>query len=194
MFADGFQTIDGVSSRTRLMSERWKKRNPQHSTHLCWICGKDVPLEKAKTDEHGKAVHEWCHIVKMALRHASSARDTHLTAEKEPSFVTAVAGEPVRSGSLRACGKSSGTVYYATKRNEVELHGAERIVQSEILSGWKEIATYLAKGVRTVQRYERELGLPVRHPFGKPYSSVLARRSELDVWVGACTFRHPAGP
>lgn len=35
----------------------------------------------------------------------------------------------------------------------------------EILSGWKEIANYLRKGVRTVQRYERELGLPIRRPF-----------------------------
>jgi hypothetical protein len=31
----------------------------------------------------------------------------------------------------------------------------------EILSGWKDIANHLGMGVRTVQRYERELGLPV---------------------------------
>ena len=35
-----------------------------------------------------------------------------------------------------------------------------RIRQLEIFSGWKDIANYLGKGVRTIQRYERELGLP----------------------------------
>ena len=29
------------------------------------------------------------------------------------------------------------------------------------LNGWKEIAAFLGKGVRTVQRWEREQGLPV---------------------------------
>ena len=35
------------------------------------------------------------------------------------------------------------------------------ITQLQVLNGWKEIANYLGKGVRTVQRYEREFGLPV---------------------------------
>jgi len=34
------------------------------------------------------------------------------------------------------------------------------------LNSWKEIATYLSRGVRTVQRWERELKLPV-HRIGK---------------------------
>jgi len=58
-------------------------------------------------------------------------------------------------------------------------------VQSEIFSGWKDIANYLGKGVRTVQRYEREVGLPVRRPSGKSKGSVIATRSELDSWVAA---------
>ena len=59
----------------------------------------------------------------------------------------------------------------------------------KFLSGWKDIATYLGKGVRTVQRYERELGLPVRRPAGKPRGSVVATRPELDAWVGASPIR-----
>ena len=55
----------------------------------------------------------------------------------------------------------------------------------EFLSGWKEIAAYLRKGVRTVQRYERDMGLPVRRPAGKTRGSVLATRAELNAWVGA---------
>jgi hypothetical protein len=59
----------------------------------------------------------------------------------------------------------------------------------EFLSGWKEIAAYLGKGVRTVQRYERHMGLPVRRPAGKAQGSVLATRAELDAWVSAQPFR-----
>lgn len=52
-----------------------------------------------------------------------------------------------------------------------------------VLSSWKEIASYLGKGVRTVQRWERELDLPVRRP--KPYEKqiVLAFPEELDGWL-----------
>src|SRR5438045_8771098 len=59
----------------------------------------------------------------------------------------------------------------------------------QFLSGWKDIANYLEKGVRTVQRYERELGLPVRRPAGKPTGSVVATRAELDAWVAASPIR-----
>ena len=52
-----------------------------------------------------------------------------------------------------------------------------------ILNSWKEIAQYLGRGVRTVQRWEAELGLPVRRPRGHARSSVLALSSELDEWV-----------
>jgi len=61
--------------------------------------------------------------------------------------------------------------------------------EHEILSGWKEIANYMGKGVRTVQRYERLLGLPVRRPAGKPWGSVVATKAEIDAWVGASPIR-----
>src|SRR5205807_4983923 len=41
------------------------------------------------------------------------------------------------------------------------------------------------KGVRTVQRYERHMALPVRRPAGNAQGSVLATRAELDAWVRA---------
>src|SRR5262252_2338743 len=59
----------------------------------------------------------------------------------------------------------------------------------EILSGWKQIARHLGKGVRTVQRYERELGLPIRRPSGKSTGSVIATKAELDAWVVAIPLR-----
>jgi hypothetical protein len=60
---------------------------------------------------------------------------------------------------------------------------------SEIVSGWKDIANYFGKGVRTVQRYERELGLPVRRPAGRAKGSVIATKAELGAWVEARRLR-----
>ena len=50
------------------------------------------------------------------------------------------------------------------------------------LDSWKEIATYLNRGVRTVQRWEREKGLPVRRLPGGDQARVHALKSELDQW------------
>jgi hypothetical protein len=53
-----------------------------------------------------------------------------------------------------------------------------------VLSSWKEIARYLGKSVRTVQRWEQQLGLPVRRPVGAAQkSAVLLHRGELDTWL-----------
>jgi len=60
---------------------------------------------------------------------------------------------------------------------------------TQFLSGWKEIAKYMGKGVRTIQRYERYMGLPVRRPAGKASGSVVAVRAELDGWVKASPIR-----
>lgn len=59
----------------------------------------------------------------------------------------------------------------------------------EVLSGWKEIANHLGKGVRTIQRYERTLGLPIRRPAGKSSGSVIATKAELDAWIIASPLR-----
>lgn len=58
-----------------------------------------------------------------------------------------------------------------------------------ILTGWKRIAQHLGMGVRTVQRYERQMGLPIRRPAGKLRGAVLATRSELDAWIAASPIR-----
>jgi hypothetical protein len=57
------------------------------------------------------------------------------------------------------------------------------------LNGWKDIATCLGKGVRTVQRWEREYGLPV-HRIGREGGEIVfALRSELDAWMRANELR-----
>jgi hypothetical protein len=52
-----------------------------------------------------------------------------------------------------------------------------------VLTSWKEIARYMGKGVRTVQRWEMDFGLPVRRPQGSNKKAVLARPRDLDAWV-----------
>jgi hypothetical protein len=55
----------------------------------------------------------------------------------------------------------------------------------ELLDSWKEIAVFLNRGVRTVQRWERDEGLPVhRHSHGKR-STVFAFASEIQDWVNS---------
>ncbi len=52
-----------------------------------------------------------------------------------------------------------------------------------VLNSWKEVAEYMGRGVRTVQRWERELGLPIRRPKGRSRTAVVARSEELDAWL-----------
>lgn len=54
---------------------------------------------------------------------------------------------------------------------------------ANVLNSWKEIAKYLGRGVRTVQRYERNLALPVRRPRGTSRSAVIALKEDLDTWL-----------
>jgi hypothetical protein len=52
-----------------------------------------------------------------------------------------------------------------------------------VLTSWKDIAHYFSKGVRTVQRWEKELGLPIRRPNHTSKSTVLAVITEVNDWV-----------
>lgn len=53
----------------------------------------------------------------------------------------------------------------------------------DTLNGWKEIAAYLGKSVRSVQRWERELRLPV-HRINTPDGGqiIFGTRLEIDEW------------
>lgn len=53
----------------------------------------------------------------------------------------------------------------------------------KILNSWKEIASYMGRGVRTVQRWERHFHLPVHRPSGQPRSAVLAFSDEIACWL-----------
>jgi hypothetical protein len=61
------------------------------------------------------------------------------------------------------------------------------------LNSWKEIAAYLGRGVRTVQRWERDLGLPVHRRNDGLRSPVFATTVELDQWMRRSTGRRGMG-
>jgi len=54
---------------------------------------------------------------------------------------------------------------------------------SETLQSWKEIACYMKRGVRTVQRWESTSSLPVRRHGAGNRSPVFAFPSEIDHWM-----------
>ena len=60
---------------------------------------------------------------------------------------------------------------------------SKKLLRIESLNSWKEIALYLDRGVRTVQRWERELELPVHRVGRGPRSRVHAFASELRAWL-----------
>jgi hypothetical protein len=42
-------------------------------TTMCFVCGKTILLEIAKTNECGRAVHEECYVLRMKLEKATTA-------------------------------------------------------------------------------------------------------------------------
>jgi hypothetical protein len=71
---------------------------------------------------------------------------------------------------------SSKVVSLASKGSGPQLSPQER------LDSWKEIAAYLRRGPRTVQRWEQELGLPVHRLARGQRGQVFAYKPELDAW------------
>ena len=56
-----------------------------------------------------------------------------------------------------------------------------------LLTGWKEIASYLRCGIRTAQRWQSK-GLPVKRVYPGRRVPVLADTEELDAWVRGGSF------
>lgn len=52
-----------------------------------------------------------------------------------------------------------------------------------VLQSWKQIANYVGRTERTIQRWEREFGFPIRRPAGKARSAVMALVSEIEEWT-----------
>ena len=61
--------------------------------------------------------------------------------------------------------------------------------EQRVLNSWKEIAQYIGRGVRTVQRYEAEFGFPIRRVGGRPRGAVMAFTDEIDAWLAQAKCR-----
>lgn len=57
-----------------------------------------------------------------------------------------------------------------------------RTSEPDQLDGWKQIAAYLGRSVRAAQRWERDLGLPVRRLKTAGGQVVFAHCREIDAW------------
>lgn len=55
--------------------------------------------------------------------------------------------------------------------------------KKDILQGWKDIAAYVSRDVRTVKRWEKQRGLPVRRMPGEGRANVYALIPDLDRWL-----------
>jgi hypothetical protein len=62
------------------------------------------------------------------------------------------------------------------------------------LDSWKEIAAYLGRGIRTVQRWERDEGLPVHRLAHAERGSVFADPTELTEWWKSRQIAPPEKP
>jgi Tol biopolymer transport system component/predicted DNA-binding transcriptional regulator AlpA len=63
--------------------------------------------------------------------------------------------------------------------------GPQQPMSSDRLDSWKEISAYLGRGVTTVQRWERDEGLPIRRHLHATKGSVFAYRAEIDAWLAS---------
>jgi hypothetical protein len=85
---------------------------------------------------------------------------------------------PSTRKSATAPGALSGT-----SLTDVSLSGISGDQEpSKRVDSWKHIANYFRRDVRTVQRWERQEGLPVHRHSHRKSSSVYALRGELNAW------------
>lgn len=64
------------------------------------------------------------------------------------------------------------------------------ILTKRCLDSWKDIAAYLQRDQRTVQRWHTKRGLPVHRIPGFTSGSVFAFREELDAWLQSTSVRN----
>ena len=115
----------------------------------------------------------------------------HLLEERPVLSVGPVCGAMFRCSSATTCHRRCG-VFWRVSALSCRLHarrpatrnptpGSDEPLEGR-LDSWKEIAAYLGRGIRTVQRWEREEGLPVHRLAHEKRGSIYARREELAAW------------
>lgn len=69
------------------------------------------------------------------------------------------------------------------QRENQRLSALARHEASDRLDSWKEIAVYLQREVRTVQRWEKREGLPVHRHIHVKAGTIYAFKREIDTWL-----------
>jgi hypothetical protein len=102
--------------------------------------------------------------------------------------VTHVSHSPALGAQIYSCGLKGHIIIMAKGSN-----GLSRLADTQqptnsaghqsLLNSWKEIAAYLGRGVRTTQRWETNLGMPVHRLQTRNRSAVVAFADELDGWL-----------
>ena len=59
----------------------------------------------------------------------------------------------------------------------------EKFAPASVLHSWKDISAYVGRGIRTVQRWEHDLGLPVHRAGDHERSAVIAFPEEIEQWL-----------
>jgi len=57
------------------------------------------------------------------------------------------------------------------------------MADKQVLDSWKEIADYLRRSIKSCQRMEHELGLPIHRLADTPKARVFAYKDEIDRWI-----------
>jgi hypothetical protein len=69
-----------------------------------------------------------------------------------------------------------------TSTKQAQLRTGDRPGSEDRLDSWKEIAAFLKRGIRTIQRWEKMEGLPVHRLPHDKLGSIFAYRSEVSAW------------
>ena len=56
-------------------------------------------------------------------------------------------------------------------------------IAAMVLHSWKDVASYVGRGVRTVQRWEHDFGMPVHRVGQRDRTAVMAFPEEIDGWL-----------
>lgn len=103
-------------------------------------------------------------------------------------FILGDSGRPLANVRAYTCGAKGHIVIVSEGGKKLSRPGGAKdgkdgAASQRILNGWKEIGAYLGRGVRTVQRWEPQAGLPVHRPQARNRSAVVAFAEELDSWL-----------
>lgn len=121
----------------------------------------------------------FCHRVAGGVRDAI-VREM-MSTRSAPVFVFQKPVAPGADASLKLVGAKTTNAEALCHELLVAFRLATRDNRHSLQS-WKEVATYVGRGVRTVQRWEH-LGLPVHRPGNGDRSAVFVLVAELEHWM-----------